>query len=66
MVHPEMMYKLVFKAMRLALDLDNPTELAVAAGPTLNAARDKLERLRKGPRDRFRKLLLTLGTCADN
>ena len=52
--------KLVFKAMRSALDLDDPTELAVAEVPTLNAARDK------GPRDRFRKLLLTLGTCADN
>ena len=58
--------KLVFKAMRSALDLDDPTELAVAAGLTLIAARDKLERLRKGPKDRFRKLLLQLGTCADN
>ena len=58
--------KLVFKAMRSALDLEDPTELAVAAGPTLIAARDKLERLRKGPKDRFRKLLLELGTCADN
>ena len=32
--------KLVFKAMRSALDLEDPTELAVAAGPTLIAARD--------------------------
>ena len=56
--------RLVFKAMRSALDLEDPTELAVAAGPTLIAARDKLERLRKGPKDRFRKLLLELGTCA--